>query len=309
MATVMGISDTIVMTPKTAPEGQRSEPSGRRHARASVVIPAHNEGERIHRCLTAVTSGVDRADYDIVVVCNGCTDDTADQARAFSSDIRVIELGEGNKAGALEAGRQAAVCDTVLYIDADTTVSPGAIEQIAVLLESPDVHGAAPRIRLTVPDDASWGIRRYVDIWSHAPYFRRNLIGAGFFGLDAEAHRRIGPWPRLIADDLVALCHLDPSERATDDNAWFSHEMPRTLRALWRAEIRREAGRREFGEWAATQSVQMAEEEPGGRWLRGVAAQPRHWLGLVIYVGLKSSARAMASRQHRKGAVHWGHPR
>ncbi|MFD0748037.1 glycosyltransferase [Phytohabitans flavus] len=67
----------------------------------SVVIAAHNESAVISRCLSALREG--GADLDITVVTNGCTDDTAEVARQHAG-VRVVELAEAGKAGALNAG-------------------------------------------------------------------------------------------------------------------------------------------------------------------------------------------------------------
>src|SRR5262245_58336894 len=48
---------------------------------ASVVIPAHNEARVIERGLSSLLEGARPGELEIVVVCNGCTDDTAARAR------------------------------------------------------------------------------------------------------------------------------------------------------------------------------------------------------------------------------------
>ena len=64
----------------------------------SIVVPARNEGLVIARTLRAMTTGAAPGEIDVIVVCNGCTDDTADIARSFGPPVRVIETEVGSKA-------------------------------------------------------------------------------------------------------------------------------------------------------------------------------------------------------------------
>ena len=76
----------------------------------SVVIPARDEERVIGRCLATLLDGIDdRGQVDIVVVCNGCTDGTADVVRAVTPWVTVLELAEGSKPAALDAGDRAAL--------------------------------------------------------------------------------------------------------------------------------------------------------------------------------------------------------
>lgn len=76
----------------------------------SIVIPAHNEGRVIGRLLDALLADADGnngtpADGpDIVVVCNGCTDDTARVAGARGPRVRVVEIPTPSKHTALRVG-------------------------------------------------------------------------------------------------------------------------------------------------------------------------------------------------------------
>ena len=45
------------------------------------MIPAYNEGEVIERCLKALLADAREGEFEIVVVCNGCKDDTAARAQ------------------------------------------------------------------------------------------------------------------------------------------------------------------------------------------------------------------------------------
>ncbi len=277
--------------------------------RASVIIPAHNEAGGIDACLDAVLADPGADSLDVVVVANGCTDDTAARALARGGVVRVIDTPVGSKAGALELGRTNTAAGHRVYLDGDIVISRGAISATLDLLDRTGIHGAAPAIRLTPPDDASWFLHRYTETWARAPYFERNLIGSGFFALSQEASDRIGTWPAIIADDLVALCHLAEDERATARDHWFVHELPRTVRDVVTMEVRREAGRYEFETWAAANGRAIAEEDPGGRWLVDLVRDPRAWPGVATFVAAKFLAKRKARAAMATGTVGWNQVR
>lgn len=274
----------------------------------TVIIPAHNEASAVDSCLRAVLDDPKGDQLEIIVVANGCSDDTAARARRHSG-VTVIETETGSKALALELGRQASEPGIRVYLDADIIVSPGAIGAVADLVDRPGVEGGAPAIRLEAPADATTPLRHYLDVWTAAPYFQQNLIGSGFFALSQEAQDRIGAWPSLVADDLVALTHLAPQERAVAREHWFRHEVPRSIRDMYRVEIRREAGRAEFAEWAARERREIAEEGAGGRWLLQVARSPRRWFGVALFVGVKALAKRQGAKVARSGQISWNHDR
>src|SRR4051812_17623879 len=109
----------------------------------SIVIPAHNEAAVIARTLRAMTAPkpedageaagkVARLDaLDIVVVCNGCSDTTAEIARSFGPSVRVIETDVASKPHALNLGDAAATFFPRIYADADVVIAPRAINALA----------------------------------------------------------------------------------------------------------------------------------------------------------------------------------
>jgi dolichyl-phosphate beta-glucosyltransferase len=104
--------------------------------RLSVVIPAFGEGHRIAATvaeLRATLAGIgDEADLEVVVVDDGSTDDTAEQARSAGADqVLVLPVNRG-KGAAVRAGVLAATGRTVAFTDADLSYPPA---QLVRLLE------------------------------------------------------------------------------------------------------------------------------------------------------------------------------
>lgn len=92
--------------------------------RASVIIPAHNEEKYIGRTLRSVSS----PDVEVIVVCNGCTDDTEIIARRFVDKVYV--LGEANVSKARNFGASKARAGRLIFLDADILVAPNTMQRI-----------------------------------------------------------------------------------------------------------------------------------------------------------------------------------
>ena len=59
--------------------------------RFSVIIPAHNAAGRIRRCLDSVASQSFR-DYELIVICDSCTDDTQAIARSYGAVTEAVDF-------------------------------------------------------------------------------------------------------------------------------------------------------------------------------------------------------------------------
>ena len=80
-----------------------------------VIIPAHNEAAVIGPCIDAVLNDRSALEgVEVIVVCNGCTDETVDLAHL--RDVVVLEVSEASKAAALSAGDAAASSFPRLYL-------------------------------------------------------------------------------------------------------------------------------------------------------------------------------------------------
>lgn len=115
----------------------------------SVVIPAHNEQEYIGRTLAALHRQNYRW-FEIIVVANGCTDRTADMA--VGKCHQLVVLSQKNLGVARNLGARLAKGELLLFLDADTTLEPMALREIAREFSPDDaagtLRGRPDRIRL-----------------------------------------------------------------------------------------------------------------------------------------------------------------
>jgi cellulose synthase/poly-beta-1,6-N-acetylglucosamine synthase-like glycosyltransferase len=108
----------------------------------AVVIPAHNESLNIASCVASLAECMrpqTLTGFDIVVIADNCTDDTASVAR--KAGARVIERSDESQRGkgyALRYGFDRLAAETFeafLIIDADTIVEPNLLAEVVKLLE------------------------------------------------------------------------------------------------------------------------------------------------------------------------------
>lgn len=94
----------------------------------SVIIPAHNEEKYLGNTLTALKAQT-YPHFEVIVVCNGCTDNTREIASAQAD--RTIVLDEKALSRARNAGGAKARGDLLIFLDADTLLEPNALEIVA----------------------------------------------------------------------------------------------------------------------------------------------------------------------------------
>lgn len=203
-----------------------SEPLG------SVVIPAHNEGAVIERCLHALFTDVAREELDVIVVCNGCTDDTAERARRLPYPVRVLELERAHKPAALRAGDAAALVLPRLYLDADVVLAGESARSVLVRLADGAI-AARPPLRYD-SSRSSAIVRSYYRARCRLPAVLGGLWGAGVCGLSAVGRSRFDEFPDVVADDLWLDHQFAPFEIEIVDCAPVVVMVPRRARDLLR---------------------------------------------------------------------------
>ena len=194
----------------------------------TVVIPAHNEGRVIRRLLEKLINGADPGETDIIVVANGCTDDTAEVAASFGPAVRVLTVPAACKQEALRAGDRAAAGFPRIYVDADLELRIDDIRALAAALSQPGVLAAAPRRELVMAG-RPWQVRWYYDVWTLLPGVQRGLWGRGVIAVNEAGHRRLAGLPPLQADDLAASLMFEPHETALVPAARVIIHPPRTF--------------------------------------------------------------------------------
>ncbi len=179
--------------------------------RFSILIPTHNQPRLLTLAIESVLLQT-FTDFEILIVADGCADDTADRVRAIGDPrIRLFDLpkalgfGYANRNVALKDARG----ELIAFLAHDDLYAPHHLETMSRVFADPEVHWAYSR-PITVESDGAY----------HPSSFNLNIPGSLESFLKREAcipactvvyrrtcHERFGFWDGRI-------------ERAGDREIW-----------------------------------------------------------------------------------------
>ena len=259
----------------------------------TLIIPAHDESAYIDGCLDNLLAQDYAGPVEVIVVANGCPDDTADRARARTDDfarrgwsLRVEELAQGGKIGALNHGDACAGPGIRCYLDADLRMAPRLLSRMIEVLDVPEPRYAGGR--LVVAPAKSWVSRRYGRFWQTLPFVARTVTGAGQYGVNAAGRARWGAFPHIISDDTYARLQFDESERILIDEPFY-WTIVEGFGTLVRVRRRQDNGVAELGRLYPELLSRQGHVRPGKvELLRLAAADP---LGFATYAAVALAVR------------------
>jgi glycosyltransferase involved in cell wall biosynthesis len=136
-------------------EGDRA--SGADAPHISIIISTRNRAPALSRCLETVRLIRAETPWELVVVDNGSTDDTAETLRGFAQRSRVrMQIASEPVAGlsrARNAGAQAARGEILIFTDDDCYIQPDFVDQYRRIFQDPTLGFAGGRILLHDRDD------------------------------------------------------------------------------------------------------------------------------------------------------------
>jgi len=126
----------------------------------SVVMPAYNAASTIASAIQSVQRQT-RGDFQLIVVDDGSTDDTASRVEPFLSDARIKLISQPNvgQAGARNVGIAASSGRYVSLLDSDDVWLPSYLEEMAATLDA-NPSAAVAYTDAWVIDDATRKIER-----------------------------------------------------------------------------------------------------------------------------------------------------
>jgi glycosyltransferase involved in cell wall biosynthesis len=177
----------------------------------SVIIPVFNAGKYLERTIASVL-GQTLRDFELILVDDGSTDGSLDQARTIK-DARLSILSQANTGAptALNRGIAAARAEYIAFLDSDDLWAPDKLQRhLEAFLGHPEADLTFTGLLYVDPDDQPLGLpaRRPAGSFAFEQLFTDNVIGcSSAMAVRKEAVHKAGgfdPDMRYLFDiDLV----------------------------------------------------------------------------------------------------------
>jgi glycosyltransferase involved in cell wall biosynthesis len=215
-----------VTRPDAGRDAGRRAPSTAAAPAVTVGIPTHNRAGLVGEALESVLAQT-FADYEIVVVDNGSTDDTVAVLEPYRGRIRYVWQENAGRAGARNRLIELARGRYVAFLDSDDSWLPDKLErQVAVLEREPHVgmvHG-----HVVVVDDGGREIPRLTAF--HRRLWTAANAGPATYARYARESRCLTSTTMFRRDVLRSLGGYDPGVALEDVDLY--------LRLVLEAEVR-----------------------------------------------------------------------
>jgi biofilm PGA synthesis N-glycosyltransferase PgaC len=138
-------------------DATRAVPSTpRRFPPVSILIPAHDEAERIERALQAIVA-LDYPEVEAIVVDDGSRDDTFARASRFAAAhgggrVKVLRKPNGGKWSALNLAFRESVGELVVCVDADSHLTRDSLRWLVRHFDDPIIGGCAGQVAVRNAD-------------------------------------------------------------------------------------------------------------------------------------------------------------
>ena len=266
----------------------------------SIIIPAHNEATTIGNNLTYLLEVSKNLAVQIIVVCNGCHDKTAEIVRSFE-EVLCIETDVASKTFALNLGDQQATSYPRIYLDADVLLPQTSIEAMVKKLEE-GYLAVAPEVSMDY-QGCSWAVRAYYEIWLDLPYVKAGMIGAGVYALSEQGRMRFERFPDLIADDGYIRCLFKEDERTIINDVYSIVKAPKDLWSLIKIKTRSRLGRFQLKQMYP--HLISNEVKNYSKALEKYILDFFQWPKLIIYLLVNLVSRFRANHQFKSHSLIW----
>ncbi len=267
---------------------------------ASIIIPAFNEEATISATLTALIPLLAKPNIQIIVVCNGCTDNTAQIVKQIHPNILCLETEIGSKTHALNLGDEAALFFPRIYLDADIILSPDTVNAMVQTFEDTACLATSvePQMHLT---NSSWLVCAFYDVWLRLPYCKAGMIGSGVYALSKQGRARFDKFPAIIADDGFVRCQFTDSERPVTKNVFATVKAPKEAFSLIKIKTRSRMGRYELKD--KFPQLLVNETKNYNQAFYSLFFQYKLWPKIVVYLSINLISRMRANRQYTNKTI------
>lgn len=217
----------------------------------SVIIPAYNEEALIVKTLTLLLDDNHLNSIELVVICNGCKDNTYIETLSFleknslllqqrNINFSVLEVDKASKTNALNIGVNNNQGAIKVLMDADITISGKDLNTLVAELKSNQLKAISPKINFSF-EKSNFFVRQYYSVASLS-FYNTNKRLSNVIALSESGVKQIFPLPEIIADDEYVRRQFLPTEVAVSKQCTLVFTCAKNLSSLLQVLTRVERG-------------------------------------------------------------------
>jgi len=201
----------------------------------TVIVPVHNGGEALFRCLSALAGSARRPD-EVIVVDDGSTDGSATMADRLGATVLTLTGGPFGPATARNRGADRAAGDALVFIDADVAVHRGTLGRIEhYLSHHPEVDALFGSYDDTPPDPGLASV--YKNLLHHDTHQRSRLDASTFWAgcgaIRSDAFRACGGFDQHYTRPSIEDIELGVRLRRLGYRVWSCPDVQATHLKRW----------------------------------------------------------------------------
>ena len=271
-------------------------------ALATVIIPAHNEASVIGRCLESIYNSIKPGEFEVIVVCNGCTDDTAKVVATCFPLVKLLETPVASKVDALNYADTEARYFPRIFLDADLSVSADSLRALISPLQDNKALASCGRMEIDA-SRSNVAVKAFYRVWQYNSYFEQGKFG-GLFSVSERGHARITPFPHVVNDDELVRRKFCATDRAYVESCSFKMTAPLTLDGLIKIRLRAIRGTVQLEKMGYANSDGTSLKR-FSKFMARVIRKPSAWLSLPVYLLLSGYIRCKGLLTRTKGSDSW----
>ena len=249
-----------------------------------VIIPAYNESGVILRLLESLHEGYAAGKYNVVVACNGCSDNTVEIVENHFPDYQCLDIELGSKINAINEAEALGLGYPRVYVDADVVISTQSVLKIIEELEKEkEPLLLAPRAIINCSNSDAF-VRLFYSAWKKTTFFIDEGYGSGVYALNQSARQLFDTFPNVTSDDGFVRHISSALKVGVCEDANSAVEAPRSISDLVKIKVRIKAGKSEL-----TNTANSSNDLGSKRRfvLRPTVTEFIFYVFINLYIGLK----------------------
>ncbi len=194
----------------------------------SIIIPAYNEEKLIGKTIRSIFDSNFSGTFEVIVVCNGCTDKTAEIALA--SGAKVLQAPSKGTADASNYGAGKSLAGILAFLDADTIVSKNLLSEVMEAIQKGFVGGRTV-VRWEGKSLATkiFSLVSYIHVhkWGGFCFLKKSVFeeiggykSGAKYGFDFDLARRASKGRKVT---LLHRSYVLTSDRRFTKEGWWKH--------------------------------------------------------------------------------------